>query len=134
MENKRKETLAEQKLREEYEKMKKAANHIPGEEDRLEENYYGTQAAVGMNRGRSVNSLAQDYEQKYGGINAVSASIKPAEAIDIAIKRTLSSGAPVNNMGFYDEVNWHLQTLGNPAQQPIVIKETITKMLKKGVE
>jgi hypothetical protein len=134
MENKRKETLAEQRLREEYEKMKKAANHIPGEEDRLEENQYATSASVGMHRGRSVNSLVDDYEQKHGGNNAISASIKPAEAIDLALKRTLDSGAPVNNMGFYDEVNWHLQTLGNPAQQPIIIKEAIRKLLKKGVE
>lgn len=134
MAEKRKETLAEQKLREEYEKMKKAANHVPGAEDRLDEMQYFTPASVGMHKGRSVNSLVDDYQQKHGNMQSIAASIKPAEALDLAIKRTLASGAPVNNMGFYDEINWHLQTLGNAAQQPITIKEAITKLLKKGVE
>jgi len=121
----RTETLAEQRLREEYEKMKKCAVHDPGSENRakIDESQYSTPASVGMHRGRSVNSLVDDYEQKHGGSNSVATSIKPAEALDLAIKRTLASGAPINNMGFYDEINWHLKTLGNPAQLPIAIKE-----------
>lgn len=133
MKNQRKETLSEQKLREEYEKMKKCASHKPGEEGSIYEQYF-TPASVGMNRGRSVNNLTNDYNQKMGNQNSLASSIKPSEALDIALKRTLESGAPVNNMGFYDEVNWHLQTLGSSAQQPIVIKEAINKLLKKGAE
>lgn len=135
MEQKRKETLAEQKLREEYEKMAKCAFADKASEEekaQLDEMQYSTPASVGMHRGRSVNSLVDDYKQKHG--NSVATAIKPAEALDLAMKRTLASGAPVNNMGFYDEINWHLQTLGNAAQQPIAIKEALTKLLKKGIE
>lgn len=133
-ENKRQETLAEQKLREEYDKMKRAALHEPGKEDKptLEENQYFSPASVGINKGRSVNSMVDDYVSKYGGMNSVASAIKPSEALVIAIMRTLESGAPVNNMGFYDEVNWHLQTLGNPSQQPLIIKNTLLKLLQKG--
>ena len=132
-EKKRQETLAEQKLREEYEKMKKAALHEPGKDDKpqLDENQYFSPASMGMNKGRSVNTMVDDYVSKYGNMEAVASAIKPNEALNLSIMRTLESGAPVNNMGFYDEVNWHLQTLGTPAQQPILIKETLLKLILK---
>lgn len=128
----RKETLAEQKLREEYEKMRKAASHIPGAEDRLDENQYWSPATPGFGRGRSVNTLSDDYAKKYGSVEAQAGIVKPSEAIVIAIMRAIESGAPVNNMGFYDEVNWHLARLGQAAVQPIAIKEELKKLLKSG--
>jgi hypothetical protein len=134
MENKRKETLSEQKLRQEYEAMQKRALHVPGAEDRIDERQYFTPGSAGLGRGRSVNTLVDDYAKKYGGLDGTASTIKPAEALEMALSRTLNSGAPVNNMGFYDEVNWHLQTLGTSTVQPIAIKEALGKMVKRGRE
>lgn len=118
------------RLQEEYEKMRKAASHIPGAEDRLDENQYWSPASPGFGRGRSVTTLADDYAQKYGSVEAQAAVVKPAEALNLSLERAIDSGAPVNNMGFYDEVNWHLSRLGQPAVQPIAIKEALKKLLK----
>ena len=135
MAEKRQETLSEQKLRKEYEKMKKAANHIPGKEDRLEESQYGSPASPGMGKGRSVNSLVDDYAQRFGSVESQATAISSSEALDISMKRTMESGAPINNMGFYDEINWHMKRLGQPSVLPIAIKEAMTKLLfKKGAE
>jgi len=125
-----KKTLEEQRLQKEYEKMRKAATHIPGAEDRIDENQYWSPATPGFGRGRSVNTLSDDYAQKYGSVEAQAAIVKPSEALTISIMRAIESGAPVNNMGFYDEVNWHLARLGQPSVQPIAVKEELKKLLK----
>jgi hypothetical protein len=59
-------------------------------------------------------------------------ALKPEEALKIAIERVLSSGAPVNNISLYDEVNWNLQKLGFDAKLPIDIKNAILKMIDRG--
>jgi hypothetical protein len=110
--------------------MRRAANYNPGEVDRLDENQYWSPASPGFARGRSVNTLVDDYTQKYGALKSQSSIVKPSEALVISIMRTIESGAPVNNMGFYDEINWHLARLGQPAVQPIAIKEELKKLLK----
>lgn len=118
------------RLQKEYEKMRKAALHIPGAEDRLDETQYWSPATPGFGRGRSVNTLVDDYAQKYGSIQSQAAIVKPSEALVISIMRTIESGAPVNNMSFYDEVNWHLARLGQSSVQPIAVKEELKKLLK----
>lgn len=56
--------------------------------------------------------------------------LQPAEALRLSISRVLSSGAPVGDMGFYDEVNWNLNRLGFFSKSPLDIKQAILKMIK----
>ena len=51
------------------------------------------------------------------------------EALNLAIKRAIESGAPVNNLGFYEEVNWHLNNMGFNSRQPLDIKTIMKKMI-----
>jgi hypothetical protein len=51
------------------------------------------------------------------------------EALALAIKRAIESGAPINNLGFYEEVNWHLNNMGFNAMQPLDIKTSLKKMV-----
>lgn len=51
------------------------------------------------------------------------------EALSLAIKRAVESGAPINNLGFYEEVNWHLNNMGFNARQPLDIKTALKKMI-----
>lgn len=56
--------------------------------------------------------------------------LQPAEATRLAISRTLNSGAPVNDLGFYEEVNRELNILGFNAKSPLDIKQAILSMIK----
>lgn len=56
--------------------------------------------------------------------------LQPAEATRLAISRTLNSGAPVNDLGFYEEVNRELNILGFNAKSPLDIKQTLLSMIK----
>tara|TARA_R110000868_G_scaffold105774_10_gene290459 strand:- start:11898 stop:12428 length:531 start_codon:yes stop_codon:yes gene_type:complete len=60
--------------------------------------------------------------------------IKPEEALEISIKRTLESGTPINNMGFYDEVNWTLNNLGFESKLPLDIKSALVKVVGGDIE
>lgn len=55
--------------------------------------------------------------------------LQPNEALQLCIKRVIESGAPVNNLGFYEEVNWNLNNMGFNARMPIDIKDALKKML-----
>ena len=55
--------------------------------------------------------------------------IKPEEALEIAIKRAVESGTPVNDLDLYDEVNWHLNNLGFDSKLPVDIKTAIAKVI-----
>lgn len=86
----------------------------------------------GTNGPRSVTSIIDNlYENPtmYQGAQGNGIALKDGEALDISIKRTLESGAPVNNIAFYDEVNWNLSQLGFPAKLPQDIKTAILKMI-----
>lgn len=56
--------------------------------------------------------------------------LQPAEAIRLAISRTLNSGAPVNNLGFYEEINRELTILGFSPKSPLDIKQSILKLIQ----
>lgn len=56
--------------------------------------------------------------------------LQPNEALRLSISRTLTSGAPVAEMSFYDEVNWNLNNLGFDSKSPLDIKQMILKMIK----
>ncbi len=56
--------------------------------------------------------------------------LQPSEAVRLAISRTLNSGAPVNNIGFYEEVNRELNILGFNSKSPLDIKQTLLKLIQ----
>ena len=89
--------------------------------------------------GETVNSIINTVDgtsvNKYGfdnGKPSVSPGLTAKEALEIAIKRTMESGAPVNSIGFYDEINWNLEKLGYSAKLPIDVKGALNDMLKYG--
>jgi hypothetical protein len=86
----------------------------------------------GVNQGRTVNSIVDDLYSNptiNQGARGNLVAIKDDEALEISIKRTLNSGAPVNNIAFYDEVNWNLAQLGFPSKLPQDIKSAIIKLI-----
>lgn len=87
---------------------------------------------MGSGTVRTVNTIAGDmYGNPTMAYQPVRQPLQPDEAVELAITRSLKSGAPVKDMGFYDEVNWHLQTLGFPAKNALDIKNVILKMMAK---
>lgn len=86
----------------------------------------------GTNQPRSVTSIVDNLYSnptKYQGAQGNGVALKDNEALDVSIKRTLESGAPVNNIAFYDEVNWNLSQLGFPSKLPQDIKNAILKLI-----
>ena len=86
----------------------------------------------GVNQGKSVTSIIDNMYNnptQYQGAQGNNIAIKDGEALEISIKRTLDSGALVNNIAFYDEVNWNLAQLGFSSKLPQDIKEAIIKMI-----
>lgn len=84
------------------------------------------------NQARTVNSIIdQSYNNTAIAYQPVRQPLQAEEAFELSINRALNSGAPVKDMGFYDEVNWHLQSLGFPAKNALDIKNMILKMLSK---
>ena len=99
----------------------------------FKENYAGTNDyGLGGKVGRTVNSIVdQMYDNPSVAYQPIRQPLLADEAIDLSIKRALKSGAPVQDMGFYDEVNWQLMSLGFPAKNPIDIKGVLLKMIEK---
>lgn len=121
----------EKKLQEEYERLKKNLKRALDEsKETLEEAGY-ISPAVALGGGRSVNSLENQYAKTYGNSFPSIASLTPEEALEVAISRTLKSGSPINNIGFYDEVNWHLSNLNHASKNPLDIKNAIIKLINK---
>lgn len=56
--------------------------------------------------------------------------LQPAEGLRLAISRVLNSGAPVNDIGFYEEVNRELAILGFNPKSPLDIKQSVKQMIK----
>ena len=127
-----------EKLKEEFKRLSALAS---GEETAaLKENQQGgvmggdgTKGGMhGVNQGRSVTSIIDNMYSnptQYQGAQGNNIRLKDNEALDVSIKRTLGSGAPVNNIAFYDEVNWNLSQLGFPSKLPQDIKEAIAKLI-----
>lgn len=84
----------------------------------------------GIGQGQTVNSIVDSvYKNPAITFNAIKQPIKPEEAFEISIKRTLESGSPVNNLGFYDEINLNLNQLGFNSKNPLDIKTKILSMI-----
>jgi len=99
-------------------------------------NLYGNMGSVPLGGvGKTVNSAFENNNEsaKYSHqFQTISANLLPKEAFFIAIKRTLDSGAPINNISFYDEVNWHLNKLGFNAKLALDIKNAIKDLMEYG--
>jgi len=81
-------------------------------------------------KGMSVNSMIDNiYDNPAVSFKSIKQPLRSDEAFELAIKRALESGAPVNNMEFYEEVNWNLAQLGFPAKSPLDIKNKIVSMI-----
>ena len=81
-------------------------------------------------KGMSVNSMVDTiYNNPAVSFKPIKQPLKSDEAFELAIKRALESGAPINNMEFYGEVNWSLAQLGFPAKSPLDIKNKIVSMI-----
>lgn len=125
---KREETNAE-KLSEEFKRLSSLAS---GENTSAIKESMGEVGYSGVNQGKTVNSIVDNMYNnptQYMGAQGNSIAIKDGEALGLAIKRTLESGAPVNNISFYDEINWNLAQLGFPSKLPQDIKTAILKMM-----
>ena len=97
-------------------------------ENYMSSNDYG----MGGKQGRTVNSIIdQMYDNPSIAYKPIRQPLQAEEGVKLAIKRTLNSGAPVKDMGFYDEVNWHLMSLGFPAKNPLDIKSALLKLTEK---
>lgn len=134
---KRKETNAE-KLQEDYKRLVELSS---GEKNAgLREGLQGmvggdgTRGGIhGVNQGRTVTNIIDNLysnPSQYQGAKGNSIMLKDNEALDVSIKRALNSGAPVNNIAFYDEVNWNLAQLGFSSKLPQDIKEAILNLIK----
>jgi hypothetical protein len=118
-------TIDENKLSEESERLKKLSNHRLIKE-------YGNDGIpfMGMKQagqGETVNTFLPTIPDS--ARNSSFSYIKPEEALEISIKRAIESGTPVNNMGFYDEVNWILNNLGFDSKNPVDIKTALIKIV-----
>lgn len=99
----------------------------------VNENYYIAGKFGTGGRGKTVNSLLDDYQDSTAmkTPKVSSSNLKPDEALEVCIKRVLKSGTPVNNITFYDEINWNLMNLGFPAVNEIDIKQSILSMISE---
>lgn len=120
------------KINEENARLKKLISSETNEDFKeLNENYYIAGKFGTGGRGKTVNSLIDDYRDTsvIKTPKVSSSNLKPEEAIEISIKRVLKSGMPINNIGFYEEVNWNLMNLGFPAVNEIDIKNAVLSMI-----
>ena len=79
--------------------------------------------------GKTVNTFIPTIDNS-GNVKSA-AYLQPKEALNLSIKRTIESGAPIKDLDFYAEVNWNLNNMGFDSKQAIDIKETLKKMLKE---
>lgn len=127
--------IDESKLGREFSRLKKLSNQ--NNNDYFKESFYQINNSYPQ-PGMTVNSIVQSDIQlsKVGPLgqdpqvkNLVSTELQPSEALEVAIRRTLKSGKPINNIDFYDEVNWHLNSLGFTSRLAIDIKSAILEMV-----
>ena len=90
---------------------------------------FSTSYNSAVKMGQTVTDIGAGND-KWGNTTDVTGKLMPEEALRVAIMRVLSGGSPVNNISFYDEVNWHLSKLGFPSKLPLDIKQMILKIIE----
>ena len=123
----KKNTAAEKALQKEYEQLRRNMGLKDVNEDFKNEAFMSS-FHPSASRVQTVSTIGAGND-RWGNTQDVSGQLKPEEALKIAIERVLSGGAPVNNISFYDEVNWNLSKLGFPSKAPLDIKQTILGMV-----
>tara|TARA_R110001592_G_scaffold75555_1_gene228715 strand:+ start:1944 stop:2474 length:531 start_codon:yes stop_codon:yes gene_type:complete len=116
----------EKVLKEESDRLRKLSSHRTN----LQE--YGNDGIpfMGMKQagqGETVNTFLPTIPDS--ARNSSFSYIKPEEALDISVRRAIESGTPINNMGFYDEINWILNNLGFDSKNPVDIKSALIKIV-----
>lgn len=124
----KKDKLAEEALKKEYEQLRKNSGVDEVNQNIRKEAY--TSSLHPSARAQMVSNIGANDNSTWGNVKDVSGQLKPEEALNIAIERVLSGGAPINNISFYDEINWHLSKLGFPSKAPLDIKQAILKMVE----
>lgn len=122
-----KETPNADKLKTESDRLKTLASGKANAD--FKENYMGG-SEYGMNsrQGKTVNSIVdQMYDNPTTTGQPIRQPIQADEGLELAIRRALKSGSPINDMGLYDEINWHLMSLGFPAKNALDIKNGLVK-------
>jgi hypothetical protein len=143
-----KKNIDEKKLSEEFKRFSQINNRV---DERLNEGMFDAQGGTEMTKGgstpapysmkytqagmkhypgygKTVNTFLPDMDSQFYG---AASTLNSSEALCVAITRAINSGAPVNNMSLYQEVNWNLNNMGFESVQPIEIKEVLKKMIKK---
>ena len=126
--------INEEEINKDYERLRKNLSNDTNRDfkDFKNENYYMSGSYNTGGRGQTVNNILDD---KMGiASNAKTPkpekqSLQPQEALLVSIARTVKSGAPVNNIDFYEEINWNLMNLGFPAKSPVDIKNALVELL-----
>jgi hypothetical protein len=120
----------EEKLLKEQKRLKDLGINDLNSEFKNESYYVAGKLNTG-GQGRTVNTFLDTYKDTSTIKTPKSepSKLKPEEALEVCIKRTVKSGNPINNVSFYDEVNWNLMNLGFPAVNVIKIKERMNEML-----
>jgi hypothetical protein len=97
----------------------------------IDENYYIAGKFGTGGRGKTVGSIMDDYKDSVAvrTPKVAPSNLKPDEALEVCIKRVLKAGTPINNISFYDEINWNLMNLGFPAVNEVDIKNKILAMI-----
>lgn len=143
-----KKVVNEDKLSEEFKRFSQINNRV---EERLNEGMFDAQGGTEMTKGgntpapysmkytqagmkhypgygKTVNTFLPNTDSQFYG---AASTLNSSEALCVAITRAINSGAPVNNMSLYQEINWNLNNMGFESVQPIEIKESLKAMIKK---
>ena len=120
-EDKKKE-INQEALSKESERRKKLSSHRIDELDQGGMKYGGGHA-------ETVNTFIspEAHVKKFATLSTPELNVE--EALEVAIRRVLRSGTPVNNMSFYDEINWNLNQLGFDSKIPVDIKNALRKVI-----
>jgi len=130
--------INEKALEETYKKLQR--NAFQKDEQINEVGYSSNGRQYAGSVGETVNSILDTKDDikytKFGmgadKMPAVQSGLNPKEALEIAIKRTIESGDPVNNIAFYDEINWNLAKMGFNPKSAMDIKSAMSDMMKYG--
>jgi len=89
---------------------------------------FATNSSFVAGQGQTVNTFLPQ-AQNNADYNPNYTYLQSNEALSLAIKRAIDSGAPINNLGFYEEINWNLNNMGFNSRQPLDIKTMLKKMV-----
>jgi len=119
------------KLQQEAERFNKLSKHRLNEYGNDSVREYGMKYGGGY--GHTVSTMPDNEfcVKKFSDVNK--ANLTDSEALELSIKRVLKSGTPIENIGFYDEINFQLNGLGFQSKLPNDIKVALLQIMQQGV-